>query len=107
MSEFAVGGSDTGKSFTLHPGDVLNLRLPETQTAGYQWRIDTIDPNVLALRSSTYAAPQGAAAGASGMRTILIDAVASGETLLRLASRRAWEKASGGGEEFEISVLVR
>ena len=107
MSEFAVQRSDTGKSFTLDPGEVLNLRLPDNHTAGYQWMVDTIDPKVLALRSSTYTAPQGDLAGGSGMRTILIDAVAAGETLLRLATRRGWEKASAGAEEFEISVLVR
>ena len=107
MPDLAVQRSDTGKSFTVQRGDVLTLRLPEIQTAGYQWVVDAIDPKVLVLRSSTYAAPQSAAAGASGTRTILIDAVATGDTALRLASRRKWESTNGGGEAFEISVSVR
>jgi predicted secreted protein len=106
MSEISVQRSDAGKAITLHVGDVLSVRLPELRTAGYQWVVDTIDPRVLVLRASNYTAPQGTALGASGIRTMLMNSVAPGQTSLKLASRRPWESANAAGEQFEITVSV-
>lgn len=106
MSDFNVQRSDAGKSIAMHVGDALIVRLPEMQTAGYQWVIEGTEPRVLEQRSSSYAPPRGTAAGAAGERTFVMHAVAPGQAALKLASRRSWESADAAAERFEITVSV-
>lgn len=98
--------SDAGKSIAMGVGDALTVRLPEMQTAGYQWVIEGVDPHVLEPRSSNYAPPRGTGAGAAGERTFVMHAVAPGQAALKLASRRSWESADAAGERFAITVNV-
>lgn len=106
VSEFSVQRSDAGKLIAMHVGDDLSIRLPELQTAGYQWVVETMDPLIFALRASNYVSPRGAGAGAAGMRTFVMRAVQPGQTVLRLASRRPWESANAVAERFEITLSV-
>jgi predicted secreted protein len=106
VSEFSVQRSDAGKAIAMRVGDVLSVRLPEMQTAGYQWVIESVDPRVLEPRSSNYAPPRGTRAGAAGERTFEMHAVGPGQVALKLASRRLWESADAAGERFAITVSV-
>ena len=106
MAEVSAELSDAGDTIALHVGDALTIRLPELQTAGYQWVVDTMDSAILALRGSRYTAPQGALAGAAGSREIVVGAVAPGATPLRLASRRSWETGKPAAQQFGIIVTV-
>ena len=98
--------SDSGKTIAMRVGDALTVRLPEMQTAGYQWVIEGAMPSALELRASNYAPPRGTGAGAAGERTFEMHAVAPGEAALKLKSRRSWESADAAGDRFEITVSV-
>jgi predicted secreted protein len=106
VSEFSVQRSDSGKTIAMRVGDALTVRLPEMQTAGYQWVIEGAMPSALELRASNYAPPRGTGAGAAGERTFEMHAVAPGEAALKLKSRRSWESADAAGDRFEITVSV-
>ena len=107
VSELTVQLADAGTNLEAHVGDTITIRLPELQTAGYQWTVDAIDSAVLQLRGSSYTAPPGPRAGGAGSREIVVSALTPGASPIRLGSRRPWESGKPAAQQFAITVTVR
>ena len=93
-------GSNT--NIAAHKGDIIEVQLDETPTAGYSWEVDNIDSNIVKLQSSDYKLYNEGGIGGSGMRTMVFLVDGHGNGKIRLRNSQRW---SGDiYRKFELSV---
>src|SRR5919202_5312617 len=91
VSELTLTQADRDKSFRVHQGDVVLIRLPEKPTTGYQWAIAETDEKILELEDSNFSLPADASIGGGGERRLRFKAKSPGTAHLELKMRREWE----------------
>ncbi len=107
MTDLILTQADTGKSFTVHPGDVIAIQLKENPTTGYRWAIDRSDNTILALQSSDFAALPGTGIGGGGTRTFTFKAEKPGAVRLQLKHWRGWEGDSSIIDRHDVTIHVQ
>jgi predicted secreted protein len=81
------------------------VTLPETATTGYQW-LPEFDRQVLGpVGDETIASP--VPRGAPGTHVFRFEALAPGQTLLRLVKRRPWESEPKDEIAVELAIEPR
>jgi predicted secreted protein len=94
--------ADSNTSIAAQKGDIIEVQLEETPTAGYSWEIDKIDSNIVKLQSTDYKLYKEGAIGGSGMRTMVFLVDGQGNGKIRLINAQRW---SGDiYRQFEVNV---
>ena len=107
MSPTRLGEQDRGKTVELHTGDKLEVLLKGNPTTGYRWEVATVDAAILKLVGEPEFNPYSGALGAGGKVTVRLEAVATGQTALRLIYHRSFEKNTPPTRTFKATVVVK
>jgi len=99
-----VDASSDGQLVTLAVGEELQLSLPERPTTGYRWRLESDGSPACAVAGDRFE-PESQLAGAGGVRTWVLRAVAPGQTQLSAVSARSWG-ASPPAATFQLRIAV-
>jgi len=97
---------DAGRTVDLRAGDRLSISLGGNPTTGYSWELAAVDKQVLAPLGKPGYAASSEAVGAGGVFAFEFEAVAAGQTALRLVYRRPWEKRRRAAQTFGVNVTV-
>ncbi|GLZ41533.1 protease inhibitor I42 family protein [Actinokineospora sp. NBRC 105648] len=107
MALVHLSAEDAGGPTELHRGDTVELRLPESATAGYRWRWRL--PEALRMIADEHVqATVGAGApatGSAGERRMAFDVTASGLHELRAELARPWEGEAREALTFVLHAL--
>ncbi|MDT7596598.1 MAG: inhibitor of cysteine peptidase [Pseudonocardiales bacterium] len=94
---------DDGSRRTVPVGDEIVVRLPETPTTGYLWRLDLVTDE-LQLIDDHYEAP-AIPRGAPGVHVLTFRAVRDGPAMLKVVKGRSWEDHPA--QVFRVDLDVR
>lgn len=101
---------DSGTSVVLHQGQILNVSLRQTHAdGGYIWQIVPGAESILhqiqkQCVPDSYCTPQ--MVGCSSMCTFTFEAIATGQTSLKLIEHRPWELNIDPLQIFEVTAIV-
>jgi inhibitor of cysteine peptidase len=98
--------ADAGRTVELRTGDRLAVSLAGNPTAGYSWEVAAVDARVLAPAGQPAYHASSASMGSGGVFAFEFEAVAAGQTALRLAYRRPWEKRRRPAQTYAVHVMV-
>lgn len=96
--------NDDGKELKVEVAQEFRLSLPENRSTGYKWELDAGE--LLHVVSDSYIA-DASQTGAGGVREYLLEAGSAGETTLKAAYIRPWEKGMQATQTFEMKVVVQ
>jgi inhibitor of cysteine peptidase len=97
---------DAGSTAELRVGDMMDVVLDGNPTTGFSWETAAIDESVLKQLGEPGFEPHSSLIGSGGKFTFRFQAVASGQTLLRLVYHRPWESVPPE-KTFEVTVVVQ
>lgn len=106
MAEKTITRIDSGRSFAIHVGDVLNLELPEILGTGYSWEPVETAAAILRVIKSEHK-PGSSMPGAPGTKIYRFEATARGDGRIELALRRPWEPVGTRAESFVVRISVQ
>nr|WP_320160740.1 protease inhibitor I42 family protein [uncultured Methanoregula sp.] len=98
---------DNGTLTTIHPDDVVAIRLPENPSTGYQWDVSGSNGITILDDSYIYPDPTGRITGQGGWRHITITPNASGKKSFSATCKRWWEPETGAEQHFSLDFEVR
>jgi inhibitor of cysteine peptidase len=98
--------ADAGSTVELRTGDRLSVSLAGNPTAGYSWGLAAVDRRVLAPLGEPAYHASSASLGSGGVFAFEFEAIAAGQTALRLAYRRPWEKRRRSAQTYTVNVMV-
>lgn len=98
--------SDNGRTVELRVADKLDVTLSENPSTGYVWEIETMDQAIMKQAGDSEFTP-GSGLGAAGKRTFHFEAIASGQSALKLVYHRPFETNVPPSSTFEVTVIVR
>jgi inhibitor of cysteine peptidase len=107
MSELSLTHSDSGRSFEVSLGDLIQVRLEEHGTTGYEWAISEMNPDVLTVEHDDYVPPSETVFGAPGERVLTFRAKAIGNVRIALKNWRQWEGDSSIHDRFGVTIVVK
>lgn len=101
MALVHLAEADAATTTRLRRGDTVELRLPETPTTGYRWRLRM--PDGLAPVADEHVTA-GTTPGAGGVRRVAFDVTARGSHELRAELIRPWESEPDRALTFLIEA---
>lgn len=108
--EVRVQQRDSGRSISLHRGDLLQVSLVENPSTGFSWRtVRRPSRKVLKLTSNRFVSPPQTSpptVGAPGRRVIVWRAVGSGRTTLKLGLFPPGSNTKAV-KSFRLSIAVK
>lgn len=102
----SLSESDNGKTVELRVADKLDVTLTENPSTGFTWEIDTIDQTIIKQSGDSEFTP-GTGIGASGKRTFHFEAIATGQSDLKLVYHRPFDTTSPPNSTFEVTIIVK
>jgi inhibitor of cysteine peptidase len=102
-----VTEADDKGTVSLNVGDTLQVTLQGNPTTGYQWEVSSVDTSILKSSGEPGFTPASPAVGSGGNIVFLFDAIAAGQTTLKMAYQRPFEKNVPPVQTFTLSVTVR
>lgn len=99
---------DHGKKITLHKGDKLAVKLPQTAGTGYLWAIVKNDAEQMAPVGKVEVVPSKDKKLVGGPQTAIFrfEAKKAGKSDLELHYHRPFEKDKPPAKTFKISVVI-
>lgn len=92
----------------MRVGDTLELSFESNPTTGYQWEVVELNPAVLRqVGEAEFVAPTTDLLGAPGVEVFRFEAVAPGETLLKLIYHRAFEPDVPPEQTYQVNIIVK
>lgn len=108
QQEVKASIGDNGREVQLKKGQPLVVTLEGNPTTGYSWEVaEPLDEQVLRQAGEPEFKPESDLAGAGGVQILRFEAVNAGQTTLKLAYRRSWEKDVEPLETYSIQFVVR
>ena len=108
QQEVKASVSDNGREMQLKKGQTLVVTLEANPTTGYSWEVtEPLDEQVLRQLGEPEFKAESDLVGAGGVQILRFEAVNAGQTTLKLAYRRSWEKDVEPLETYSIEVVVR
>ena len=95
--------SDRGRTVEVAAGQTVTVRLPENPSTGYRWAVESAG----GLQQTGDRSEAGGAMGGAGVREIEFRAAEPGSHELRMKNRRTWEGDAGGGDRFDVTIVVK
>ena len=99
--------ADAGKTIEMSTGETFAVELEGNPTTGYAWEVDEINPAVLKQVGEPEFKAESDLVGAEGIVILHFEAIASGDTPLKLIYHRPWEEDVPPLEIFEVGILVK
>ncbi len=99
---------DNGTHVRMSVGDILTISLDENPSMGAHWEASDMDPDIMQYLDETFEvdpACEPGAVGCGGTLKLRFAAVGGGETVLRLAYRRAGDNATL--DTFLVTLTVK
>lgn len=109
-SALGLSEEDSGSTAQLRVGDTIDVTLAGNPTTGFTWETEAVDASVLKQLGEPEYVPDPhpvGVVGSGGKFTFRFEAVASGQTLLRLVYHRPWETGVAPEKTFEVTVVVQ
>jgi predicted secreted protein len=103
MKRFEEDANSSSASFRT--GELFEISLRETRTAGFKWAVEKSGEPVIALAGESTEAASGPAGGA-GVHRWQFRAVKAGTGTVILQHRRPWESGDAPERVFQIHILV-
>ena len=103
MNRFEEDAS--GREASLRVGELFEISLSETRTAGFKWVVEKGGEPVIALAGESTEAAPGPAGGA-GTHIWQFRAAQAGTATLLLRHRRPWESGQAAGRVFQMQIRV-
>jgi len=95
------------ETITLKPGEIHPIHLHGLGSAGYQWIVESFDPQVVVVEEILHSREQVAVPMAGSLdQQFKLTAVGPGHTSVRFAQRRRFEPARPPHASHEINVTV-
>jgi inhibitor of cysteine peptidase len=107
MPGLVVTQADNGKSFEVHQGEVIGIRLEENPSTGYRWAIDHVDADFLTLQNSAFSPTSGGGIGSGGERTFTFKATKTGTAHIQLKLWREWEGDRSITNRYTLTIQIR
>ena len=101
-----------GQTIQLKKGDLLRVYLYENSSTGYEWLVDSIEPEKLTDMGKDYGGPSAdpPMPGSGSTLCLCFQAVSAGTTTLRLIYRQPWDVKvtpdAYGPPDFEITIEI-
>ena len=94
---------------TVKVGEAFELRLDANVTTGYAWEVAELDESKVRLVSNDYLESQasGQMVGAGGQSVLRFEALAKGQTRIKLVYRRAWETGVEPISTYTVELTVQ
>ena len=94
---------------TLKVGEAFDLKLDANATTGYAWEVAELDESKVRLVSDNYLESQasGQVVGAGGQSVLRFEALAKGQTRVKLVYRRAWETGVEPIKTYTVELTVQ
>jgi inhibitor of cysteine peptidase len=105
-ASLTLSEADAGSTVTLAVGDTMEVVLDGNPTTGFTWETEALDTSVLRQLGESEFQPESALIGAGGTFTFRFEAVASGQTTLRLVYHRPWETDVPPEKTYEVTASV-
>jgi inhibitor of cysteine peptidase len=103
----SLSEEDSGSTVELRAGDTMEVVLDGNPTTGFEWETADVDASVLNQLGDPGFEPYTNLMGSGGKFTFRFEAVASGQTLLKLVYHRPWETDVPPEKTFEVTVTVQ
>lgn len=108
QQEVKASIGDNGREMQLKKGQPLVVTLEANPTTGYSWEVaEPLDEQVLRQVGEPEFKAESDLVGAGGVQILRFEALNAGQTALKLAYRRSWEKDVEPLNTFSIQVVVR
>lgn len=101
-----IDATSDGKTVPVPLNGTLIVELDSNRTTGYAWALEAVDASILRFKDSEYVAPTTTLVGAGGKESWRFDAIAAGQTLLKLNYERSFEPEEEPADTFEVTVTV-
>jgi predicted secreted protein len=102
MAKLEIGPSASGTTVQVVAGTQLQLTLPETRTAGYSWKVISVESPVFSVADAGFT--RADSVGGTGVHRWTVRALQKGRAKLELAYGRSWE--TSGAKKFAVVVVV-
>ena len=106
MTEIPITISDRDRLVEVNQGDTIVISLDENLTTGYEWKIASVDNQIIEPIASKYLKKSAVGLGVGGTREVRFQAMSSGQARIQLQLRRSWEPADAATEHFAVNVHV-
>ncbi len=104
---FVMTKKDSGTEIKAKPGDIIQVELQSTGSAGYSWYIDQLDGEYLDLISEkTKQAADDNKVGAPTVITWQFKVKKQGHTRLKMDYYRKWEGVKKAVDHFSLIINV-
>jgi predicted secreted protein len=95
------------ETITLKPGESRLVNLPGLGSAGYQWILESIDPQVAVVEEVLHSREEVAVRVAGSLdQKFKLTAIAPGRASVRFAQRRRFEQSGTAHASHEIDLIV-
>jgi inhibitor of cysteine peptidase len=102
----SFGEADSGKTYPVSPGALIQLLLSENPTTGYQWNL-TVTPGLTIVNGSYIPDdPTGKLVGSGGTHVWFLEAAGEGQQVITGNYERSWEAPSGGAPDYTLTLEV-
>lgn len=107
MAEFTIDRTQNGGEVTVQVGDLLLLKLPESPTTGFRWRLLDVGKGAVLLEREDFQLGAMPAVGAAGTKVFAFRGVQPGTSELRVSLSREWAPGQPDADRFSVKVSVR
>ncbi len=105
MATVIATSAHNGSLLRARVGDDVLVRLQESPTTGFRWKIDGVS-KMLVFQSDTFDAGAGGGVGGSGLRTFRFHAQAPGDASIDLKRWREWEGETSVAERYRVTIHI-
>lgn len=106
-SKVVVKKEDDGKEITVKKGDVIQIEMEASGTAGFSWEFENFDNKHLTLlEEKTKGSTKEGFTGAPIIKIWQLRAKKDGETEVIMRYFRAWEGAEKAISKFRIKIKI-
>lgn len=94
---------------TVKVGEQFDVKLDANATTGYAWEVADLDEGKVRLVSDNYLEgnTSGQVVGAGGQSVLRFEALAQGQTRIKLVYRRAWETGVEPIKTYTVELTVQ
>lgn len=104
--DLRLTASDAGDRMELSmPGVVVEVALEANPSTGFVWQVAEVDSAVVRYTGESFIAGADSLVGAPGTTRLWFEAIAPGETTLRLVYSRPWESVQPL-KTFEVTLVI-
>ena len=96
--------TEAGERVVVQPGDLVEVRVDENASTGYQWEIASKPTGVDLVSSSVESA--SSSPGASAVRVLAFRVSAETEGVLKLELRRPWQTGATPEATFQVQIAA-